>query len=211
MTRRLVVLLALTGLASCGSPRGTTGPGSGAGASKEHAMQELDDALAQARQDSRSHFSIDTLPARKRLAAAAAAVPRAWEQRPPLDQFFLFAVHPDAAVQAGRQRVASAYGAALESLIADWWGLPGSVRTDPASQFVALGADAEPVLLDLLGRDAPLTYDDGEANTLARHLGLQVADLAAGLLAAIRGQRYDWRADADARRGARELLKQPHG
>lgn len=172
-------------------------------------MQELEDALAQARQDSRSHFSIDTLPARQRLAAAAAAAPRAWEQRPPLDRFFLFSVRPDAATQAGPQVVARAYGAALESLIADWWGLPGSARTDAASQFVALRAAAEPVLVDLLGRDAPLTYDDGESNTLARRLDLRVSDLAAGLLAAVRGERYDWRADAAARGRAREQLRQP--
>jgi hypothetical protein len=32
-----------------------------------------------------------------------------------------------------------------------------------------------------------------------------------GLLAAIRGQRFDWRADARALHGARDQLKQPHG
>jgi hypothetical protein len=63
--------------------------------------------------------------------AAAAAAPRAWEQRPPLDQFFLFAVHPDAATQAGPQLAARAYGAALESLIADWWGLPARFAPTP--------------------------------------------------------------------------------
>jgi hypothetical protein len=174
-------------------------------------MEELEHALEQVRQESRSHFSVDALPARQRLADAVAAVPRAWEQRAPLDQFFIFAVDPEAAVQAGPMTVAKAYGAALEGLIGDWWGLPGTVRTPAATQLVSLRANAEPVLVELLGCEASLEYDDSESHTLANRLGLKVADLAAGLLAAIRGERYDWRADADARQGARERMKQKHG
>lgn len=174
-------------------------------------MEELKHALEQARQESRSHFSVDALPTRQRLADAVAVAPGAWEQRAPLDQFFIFAVSTETAVQAGPTIVARAYGAALEGLIGDWWGLPGSVRTPAAAQLVSLRANAEPVLVELLEREVPLEYDDGESYTLANRLGLQVADLAAGLLAAIRGERYDWRADAGARQSARERMKQKHG
>ena len=210
MTRRATLgfLLAL----SCTSPgaqkrerdmiqANTDAPQGGQAASL--LKREAQEAAAQ----SRRYFTIDALPARERLRQAAQAQELSLEGMTPLERFFVVAASPAAATKAGAQAVAQSYCAALKSLPADWWGLPGETDTAIGQTLLGLGRSTVPCLVELLGDAAPLSYLNGESNAMSQEFSYGVADLAAGFLARILHEPFDGRAGAEERRAAREQLR----
>jgi hypothetical protein len=68
------------------------------------------------------------------------------------------------------------------------WGLPYSVTSSPTSQrLIALGAPAAAALTPLFSDQRELAYEGSEEATIASRHHLRVKDLAAALVAAIRG------------------------
>jgi hypothetical protein len=171
---------------------------------------ELKRVLASARDQSQRHYSIETLPCfgeLRRLVGEAREAP-SLDGLSGVDAFFVLGAAGDRARGVDRGVVAAAACAALADLPADWWGLPGAASSPAAREMIELGAAAEPCLRGLLDDARPLSYDDdGESTTLAKQLGLTRADLAAGMLGAIRRAPYNWRAAPAARATARAAMR----
>lgn len=171
-------------------------------------MNDLRPLIRAVMDESRTYFSADTLPSGRALRQALEAARRGtWQRLQPIERFFVFNAQPSLADDAGPVIVAESYCAALRSLPADWWGLPGAVDTSAAQNLVALGRSAIPCLSSITKEERPLRYLNGEANAIAASLSHTLADLAAGLLAAILKQPFDWRAGPAERAVGRERLR----
>ena len=94
-----------------------------------------------------------------------------------------------AATAGFADQVAEVYVAALAGAsYPNRWGLPYSVASSPTSRRLsALGAPAEAALIPLLSDQRELAYEGSEESTIASRDHLRVKDLAAALVAAIRG------------------------
>jgi hypothetical protein len=99
--------------------------------------------------------------------------------------------------------LAQAYAATLRATtVADMWGLPGAPHTPPARHLLALGEAAAAALRPLLQDDSAIDYGGSEEATLADQARWRVKDLAASLIAAIRGEGFDAGAPPAARDAA---------
>jgi hypothetical protein len=95
-------------------------------------------------------------------------------------------------LQAGRPpdaALAYAYCSALPDAFAhNAWGMPGQYTERLGATLVRMGGAAVPCLAALLGDARPLGYFGSEEPTLSQTMGYRVCDLAADLLARIRGE-----------------------
>ncbi len=113
--------------------------------------------------------------------------------------------------RAAHPEVAEAYCHALPDGFAhNWWGMPGQYLERLGRTTVAFGAAAVPCLSLLLEDARPLGYFGSEEPTLSRSRQYRVRDLAAYLLAAIRGVPYEDAQRPDERdRFIEELRRSP--
>ncbi|HWW76926.1 MAG TPA: hypothetical protein VNZ44_16115 [Pyrinomonadaceae bacterium] len=117
-------------------------------------------------------------------------------------------------MEAGRApspEVAEDYCRALpEGFAHNWWGMPGQYLERLGRTTVALGAAADACLSLLLEDARPLGYFGSEEPTLNASRRYRVRDLAAYLLAAIRGVPYeDAERPGDRDRFIEELRRSP--
>jgi hypothetical protein len=102
--------------------------------------------------------------------------------------------------QPARPRLAEAYCRALpESFLHNWWGMPGQYLERLGHTMVSFGEAAIPCLTRLLDDTRPLGYFGSEEPTLSQQMQYRVCDLAAYLLAAIKGVPYVDAEQPDAR------------
>jgi hypothetical protein len=99
---------------------------------------------------------------------------------------------PDAmrsAVAGFADQIIEVYVAALAgAAYPNRWGLPSGVTSSPTSRrLIALGAPAAAALTPLFSDQRELAYEGSEEATIASRHHLRVKDLAAALVAAIRG------------------------
>lgn len=171
-------------------------------------VARLRQLLGEARTQSDSYLSGDALPARKDIAALVDADAQAWWASLPADEaFLLFEASPQTAARAPVDVRASAYCAGIETISAEWWGLPGSPSTEPAKRAVELGMPVAKCLARLFENERRIAYKDGEARLEAKQNEWTVADLAAGLAARVLGESYDSAAPTAARAARRAELR----
>lgn len=157
--------------------------------------------------ESRTYFMTDALKSRTRLAALLEDHIPDEKRFTPIELFFMAETSPDAKAAIDDPALQQAYCAALEQLPADWWGLPGNTRVNVAANLLAVPG-IEQCLKTLLSNNTALSYLDGESNTLAKELQWQRGDLAAGLLAALYDEEFDFRAPPDERMEERAALRE---
>lgn len=113
-------------------------------------------------------------------------------EAPPVARFLAAELVAAGAGTPPHASLAAAYAAALAAApLGNAWGLPGALDTPPARHLVAFGAAALPALRPLLGDARPLRYAGSEEATLGNAAAWRVKDMAASLVAAIEGQRFD--------------------
>lgn len=175
---RVLLLLALTG---CLRPVPTE-PSTGVDVtSSSPAPLSLTPVVDAARE---AHVRADVLPGAASLRERVdSEPPEGLTALPPLERFIALQLRTSGEDGLPGPAVVEAYGAALDELPADWWGMHGALDSPAALRLRALpGADA--LLLDRLASTRPLTYiEEDEANTEAADWELTVADLAAEFLA----------------------------
>jgi hypothetical protein len=106
--------------------------------------------------------------------------------------------------------LASVYATALAGNLAGManpWGLPGDTSAQVARHVVALGEVAVPSLSPLLGDARPMSYSGSRDATTGNRYDYRVKDIAASLIAAIRGERLIVDVDAAKRDRAIEGLR----
>jgi hypothetical protein len=89
-------------------------------------------------------------------------------------------------------RRAGAYAAGLRATRqANLWGLPGQADTAAARHLIGLGEAAVPALLPLLADKRRAWYAGSEDATVGNAAQWRICDLAATMVAAIRGGTFD--------------------
>lgn len=172
----------------------------------DETVRDLTAALAAVRQAAETRFSLAGIPEITRVRELAARAPDSWKALAPEEAFFLFEIDRGAAARADPRRLAEAYCAGLGATAPEWWGIPGSTDAAAAAHLIALGRAALPCLIARFDDARPLPYHRSEAATASEELTWTVADLAAGLAAAIAGVAYEHRAAPSARAAQRREL-----
>jgi hypothetical protein len=173
----------------------------------DETTRDLTAALAAVRRAAETRFSLAGIPEAARVRDLVARAPDSWKALAPEDAFFLFEIDRAAAARAEPRRLAEAYCAGLGATAPEWWGIPGSTDTAAAAHLVALGRAALPCLITRFDDARPLPYHRSEAATASAELAWTVADLAAGLAAAIAGIGYEHRAAPSERAARRRELE----
>lgn len=155
--------------------------------------------------ESRTYITMSGLKSREKLAALLEGHPLDEQHFTPMELFFIVETMPGLKTAVSDKALQDAYCAALKQLPADWWGLPSSTKADVAQHLLAV-PDIEICLDNMLADTSPLQYEDGESNTLAIELQWQRGDLAAGLIAAVYNEEFDFRAPLEERLKARDKL-----
>jgi len=126
----------------------------------------------------------------------------------------LFAKAPGYPPAAARPALAPVYAQALARGFAgsaNPWGLPGDEGAATARHVVALGGAALPALLDLLDDNTSMSYHGSREATAGNRYRYRVKDVAAALIAAIRGDAWPVDLDPAARDRAIEALRERIG
>ncbi len=157
---------------------------------------------------SRSYLSAEGLPDAPKVRSLVAQLQgRFWEQLQPIENFFVFEIVPATLSKVPSAVVADAYCAGVAQLTADWWGMPGGTPSETGDRLLNL-PDVRPCLVRLLDNTTPLSYLDGEANSLAKTHQWQVSDLAASFLLTLSQADYDADADISTRNHIKNQLRQ---
>jgi hypothetical protein len=150
------------------------------------------------------------------------AAPRLWRESGAASALAMLAADPSAgaharflaaeviAAEGGQQphpALAPTYATVLrETKVADMWGLPGELDTPPTRNLLAMGEPAVAALRPLLGDERALVFSGGEEATVGNDADWRVGDVAASLIAAIRGTVFDASAPPAARAAARAAM-----
>jgi len=122
----------------------------------------------------------------------------------------LFARLPDYPPQQAIGELAGIYAAALREAPqrgANAWGLPGHADGLLSRHVMQLGTAAVPALAGLLKDARPVGYEGSQEATLGNSFHFRVQDIAASLIAGIRGLRFAPEKDPAMRDNAiRELI-----
>ncbi len=114
----------------------------------------------------------------------------------------LFAREPGFPADADPAELAGIYAAALVANVtwmANPWGMPGELDGPVAQHALALGAAAVPAFTALLDDDTELSYGGSQEATLGNSYRYRVKDVAASLVARIRGLPHPTRVEPAAR------------
>lgn len=110
--------------------------------------------------------------------------------------------------------LAASYAAALAADVtgmANPWGLPGALDGPVARHVLALGSAAVPAFTALLDDDTRLAYGGSKEATVGNSYRYRVKDVAASLVARIRGLRHPTQIDPAARDTDIDRLRQQMG
>jgi hypothetical protein len=123
----------------------------------------------------------------------------------------LFTRDPAFPAPADRNVLASLYAQALRrnmTGMANPWGLPGDLNGPVARHVLALGDEAVPAFVALLGDAGKLRYSGSQEATFGNSYNYRVKDEAAALIAELIGVPYPVHLNPQDRNAQIDLLRQ---
>ncbi len=180
-------------------------------------VRELKSLMKKALVDSRSYYTIESLPERERIRSLAQTINKNikrpfWGILNQIEYFFLFAIAPESEEIVPWDISVQDYCFALKKLTGEWWGFPALPPTKILKMF-----DQEPhiayCLVKLLDDTTPVKYSPSKTaiNIQAETWKWQVSDIAAWLILSKSDQEYDPYLSPSARQIIKQQLKSKLG